>query len=158
MVQGSCLCGGIRFEIDESEIYLVNNCYCTNCRKVSGAAYGTFIQLYGKGFRWVSGEDLIGTFESSPGNHRTFCRVCGSRAPQSPDFSRIATVPVGLLDSDPGVKPHVNMFTASKHAGDAIDDSIPSVPDQGTPEFWRSLLKELGTVDAKDLEKQFGPE
>ena len=158
MIKGSCLCGGIRFEIDEREIYLVNNCYCANCRKVSGAAYGTFVQIFGRGFRWIQGEDLIATFESSPGNHRAFCKVCGSRAPQSGDFSLTATVPAGSLEGDIGVSPHVNGFAASKAPWDTVDDSIPSVSDQGSREFWRALLKEIGTVDSKQLEEQFGPE
>jgi hypothetical protein len=147
MIQGSCLCGGIRFEIDESRIHLINNCYCVNCRKVSGAAYGTFVQMPGSGFRWISGEELVATFESSPGNHRAFCKVCGSRAPQSRDFSEYATVPAGSLDGDPGVKPHVNMFTASKAAWHTIEDSLPSVPDRGTPEFWTPLLEKIHGLD-----------
>ena len=141
MIEGSCLCGGIKYEIDERLIYLINNCHCGNCRKVSGAAYGTVVHVAGGGFRWLSGEELISTFDSSPGNHRAFCKVCGSRAPRFHGLR--ASVPAGSLDGDPGVKPHVNIFTASKAPWHTIDDSIPSVPDQGSDQFWGELMMKL---------------
>ena len=40
MLKGSCLCGGIRYEID-AELKAVSNCHCGQCRKASGAAFGT---------------------------------------------------------------------------------------------------------------------
>jgi hypothetical protein len=40
MIQGSCLCGGVRFEIDERHILIINNCYCTNCRRYLGLPSG----------------------------------------------------------------------------------------------------------------------
>src|SRR5262245_13735132 len=93
MIQGSCLCGAMRFEIDEAQIIVINNCHCSYCRKVSGAAFGTFVQLPGSSFRWLSGEQHLATFESTPGNRRAFCKVCGSRAPQSADWKEHVTVP-----------------------------------------------------------------
>jgi hypothetical protein len=143
VIQGSCLCGGVRFEVDERQIFLINNCHCVNCRKVSGAAYGTFLQVAGSGFHWISGEELVGTFESSPGNFRAFCRVCGSRAPQSRDRAEHATVPAGSLDGDPGAKPHINMFTASKAPWHTIDNSLPSIPGQESPEFWLTFVERV---------------
>lgn len=142
MVQGSCLCGGVRFEIDEEHIQLVNNCHCSYCRKVSGAAYGTFIQIPGRHFRWLVGKELISTYESSPGNHRAFCRICGSRAPQSRDWAQHITVPAGSLDGDPGVSPEINIFTDSKAPWHTIAESIPSTPGRGSDEFWRSFIEE----------------
>ena len=141
MIEGSCLCGAVRFEIDENKIFLFNNCHCTSCRKVTGAAFGSFLQIGGTGFRWISGQESVATFESSPGNHRAFCRVCGSRAPQSQNWAQHVTVPAGSLERDPGVKPEVNIFVRSKVAWNEIDPSIPSIPDGGTAEFWGELIR-----------------
>ena len=51
MLKGSCLCGGVRYEID-AELQSVSYCHCSQCRKASGAAYrhrrhdsGGFISL-----------------------------------------------------------------------------------------------------------------
>lgn len=124
MVRGSCLCGGVRFEADAIE--LLSNCHCSMCRKVHGAAYGTFGNAYKTGFRWVAGEDLIQGYESSPGNTRRFCRVCGSNLPQSRPEDETWVIPAGLLDDDPGVRPCLHMFTGSKAPWHEIEDDLPS--------------------------------
>jgi hypothetical protein len=142
VIEGSCLCGGVRFEIDEDKIFLFNNCHCTWCRKVTGAAFGSFLQIVpGTGFRWISGQELVATFESSPGNHRAFCKVCGSRAPQSRNWAEHVTVPAGSLERDPGVAPDVNIYIRSRVGWNEIDPSIPSFPDAGPPEFWGDFVR-----------------
>lgn len=140
MIKGSCLCGGISFEINQDKILIMNNCHCTNCRKVTGAAYGTFIQVAPEDFSWLSGEQLVSTYESTPGNHRAFCKTCGSRVPQSNNAAPLKTIPAGCLDEDPNVVPELNIFTASKAPWHSIDDSIPSAPDLGSAEFWTEFM------------------
>ena len=142
MIEGSCLCGGVKFEIDEQHILLINNCHCSYCRKVTGAAYGTFVQIPGGHFRWLTGKELLSTYESSQGNHRAFCKVCGSRAPQSANWEEIVTVPAGCLDGDPVSRPVVNIFTASKAPWHTIDESLPSFSWHAPEEFWRRFMSE----------------
>lgn len=139
MIKGSCLCGGVDIEIDETKIAMMSNCFCVNCRKVSGAAYGTVLQVAPEGFKWLSGEDLVSTYESSPGNNRAFCRTCGSRLPQSNPAWPFISIPAGILDGDPKMIPLANSFTASSPPWHTVDESIPSVPDMGTEEFWYRL-------------------
>ena len=139
MIQGSCLCGEVTFEIDEGKIVMMNNCHCTNCRKVTGADYGTFIQIPEQDFKWLSGQEFVSTYDSSPGNHRAFCKNCGSRAPQSNEAWPFVTIPAGSLDGDPKMSPKVNIFTGSKAPWLSIDDSIPSVSDMGSPDFWAEI-------------------
>ncbi len=136
MIKGSCLCGGISFSINEEKISMMSNCYCSNCRKATGSDYVTVIQVPPEDFSWLSGEELVSTYESSPGNHRAFCKVCGSRMPQSNTAWPFITIPAGSLDGDPKVTPQVSIFTASKPAWHSIDESVLSCPDMGTPEFW----------------------
>ena len=126
MIQGSCLCGEVSFEIDEEKIVMMSNCHCINCRKVSGADYGTFIQIPPQDFKWLSGREFVTTYESSPGNHRAFCKNCGSRMPQSNDAWPFVSIPAGNLDEDPGMIPNANTFTASKAPWLSIDQSLPS--------------------------------
>jgi hypothetical protein len=140
VVRASCLCGGIEVEVDQNLILFMNNCHCSSCRKVSGAAYATFVQVKGSGFRWISGAELVSTFESSPGNHRAFCKVCGTRAPQSQDFKEHATVPGGMFDDTLARQPEVNMFVGEKANWHTIRDGIPQCEGRGSPEFWREVL------------------
>jgi hypothetical protein len=75
-------------------------------------------------FRFTQGADLVQSYESSPGNHRTFCRVCGSRAP-GPAERDLYFVPAGLFDDDPGVKPALHIFVGSKAPWWEIHDDLP---------------------------------
>jgi hypothetical protein len=54
------------------------NCHCSMCRKAQGSAFRSRAAVKSAEFEFVQGEELITFYESSPGNHRGFCRVCGS--------------------------------------------------------------------------------
>ena len=41
MIRGSCLCGGIRYEID-GRLHDTQNCHCRMCQKAHGAAFATY--------------------------------------------------------------------------------------------------------------------
>jgi hypothetical protein len=142
MIQGSCLCLGITFEFDETEILLFNKCYCSNCQKSSGTGSVTQLQVAGPHFHWIGGQELISTYESSPGIHRPFCKTCGSRVPQPHHGGELVAVPAGLLEDDPGIRPEISMHTSSKAKWDTIDESIPSTPGQGSDEFWREFMEQ----------------
>src|SRR4029434_5481154 len=77
MLNGSCLCGGVKYEID-GELSAVTNCHCSLCRKTSGSAFASGATISAASFRFLSGEDLLREWESSPGYHRVFCGRCGS--------------------------------------------------------------------------------
>ena len=62
MLRGSCLCGGVRFEIQRA-VGPFELCHCTRCRKVSGSAYVTWLGVRGEDFRFLQGVDLIATYE-----------------------------------------------------------------------------------------------
>jgi hypothetical protein len=112
MIRGSCQCGGIRFEIDA--VVAITHCHCSICRKLSGGAFASYAHVAADKFRFLSGEDLILSYESTPGSHRNFCRVCGSRAPGRTSYLKTVSIPAGLLDDDPGIRPVLHTFVGSK--------------------------------------------
>ena len=61
MIRGSCLCGGVRFEIERA-VGPFELCHCTRCRKVSGSAYLTWLGVRREDFRLLQGADLIKTY------------------------------------------------------------------------------------------------
>jgi hypothetical protein len=77
MLNGSCLCGGVAYEVDAPPGPIVH-CHCETCRKAHGAAFSSLCAVPRDKFRWVRGEDLLNQFESSPGKRRHFCTKCGS--------------------------------------------------------------------------------
>jgi hypothetical protein len=124
-IKGSCLCGGIRYEIDGAFGRVVN-CHCSMCRKATGAAFRTRAAIPAAAFRWLAGEDLVSKYESSPGETRTFCRVCGATlATLFRDHPDEIGLPLGTLDDDPGAKPSAHVFVASKAPWFEITDDLP---------------------------------
>ncbi len=125
MLNGSCLCGSVRYEIS-GPLEGALNCHCSMCRKAHGAAFRSRAGIRAKDFRWVSGEELITWFESSTGNHRGFCSRCGSpllsRFDSRPD---VYGLPLGCLDNDPGVRPGMHVFVGSKAPWFDITDTLP---------------------------------
>ena len=115
MIHGSCLCGQVRFEL-HGKPQFINHCHCSMCRKVHGAAFGSFLHADGKSFSWAAGHALLAHFESSPGTVRAFCKACGSNLPVLEDEGTHVIIPAGALDDDPDVRPIVHLHTASKSA------------------------------------------
>ena len=58
MLRGSCLCGGVKFEIERA-VGPFELCHCMRCRKVSGSAFLTWLGVSREDFRFVQGADLI---------------------------------------------------------------------------------------------------
>jgi hypothetical protein len=125
MLTGSCLCGGVRYEIN-GELSAVTNCHCSLCRKMSGSAFSSGASIPASSFRFVAGEELLKQWESSPGYHRVFCGRCGSplikRKEKDPEGIRLR---VGTLDSDPGVTISKHMHVGSKASWVEISDGLP---------------------------------
>lgn len=127
MLKGSCLCGGIQYEIDAT-LGLVSNCHCSQCRKASGASFVPSASVPADSFRFVAGAELLREWESSPGVRRCFCSRCGSplikRNSAHPERIRLR---LGTLDSDPGVKPSKHIYVGSKAAWVDITDGLMTV-------------------------------
>ncbi len=139
-IEGGCLCGAVRFRIDLRQILLFNTCYCRNCQKNTGTGFTVQLQLDPAGFEWLSGEDSIAGYESSPDIFRDFCRTCGTRVPrQNPNG--IVAVPAGAMDENLEIAPEINLFAAERRRWAAMDSGIESLPGQGSPEFWEAFMK-----------------
>ena len=123
MIRGSCICAAIRFEIDQ--VRWLTHCHCVTCRKLSGAAFATYAHVETDKFRFLDGEDHIEQYESSPGSFRKRCRTCGSPAPGKAPYLATVSIPAGLLDDDPGVRPMLHVFAGSRAPWWTIHDSLP---------------------------------
>jgi len=125
MIRGSCLCGGVRYEV-RGFASAMTHCHCSRCRKAHGAAFGTYARVDRADFRFVSGADEVGSYRSSPDVLRTFCRRCGSTLQfvreSKPEGFWLA---VGTLDDDPGIRPSHHIFVDSKAPWFEITDGLP---------------------------------
>jgi hypothetical protein len=129
MLQGSCLCGAVRYEVTGA-FGEIHHCHCSRCRKAHGAAFSTFGRLARAQFRITAGADAVRTYRSSPQVERTFCNTCGSNLTFA--FEPLPAdiwVAVGTLDDDPGTRPSAHIFAASKAPWHPITDELPAFPE-----------------------------
>lgn len=125
MIRGSCLCGSVRYEI-RGPLGPSSHCHCSMCRKVHGAAFGSYARVQQSDFVLLSGAEDIASYQSSPGVTRTFCRKCGStlqfiRATRRDTFA----LALGTLDDDPGVRPSMHIYVETKVSWIDINDGLP---------------------------------
>lgn len=124
MTQGTCLCGSVRYAVD-APFEMMLHCHCSMCRKHHGAMFATFVSAPLAAFRWLAGEDAIAQHRSSEQGVRSFCKHCGSVAPQLMPDPGIVILPAGNLEGDPGIRPQGHIFVGSKAPWYAITDSLP---------------------------------
>ena len=126
MITGGCLCGGVRYAIhraaDDIQI-----CHCQRCRKAQGGPLAANLPVAAADFELLDGAELLRDYESTPGKHRLFCRVCGSpiisRRDASPDAVRVRA---GTLDDDPGVRPASQAFVSEAAPWWPIASDLPA--------------------------------
>jgi hypothetical protein len=115
----------VAFEIDGTVIDLLY-CHCAMCRKAHGSAFRARGKVKASEFRWTRGEELVRYFESSAGNHRGFCSVCGSNLVSKFDHNRkVLGLALGALDDDPINRPICHVHVGSKAPWHEITDSLP---------------------------------
>ncbi len=133
MYTGSCLCGGVKFEINQ-DVGPVQLCHCVQCRKAQGTAFVTNAPVQETNFKIVTGAEIIGSFESSPGKQRCFCKNCGS-----PIYSKTEKLPgvvrirVGTLDGDIATKAFAHFYVAHKANWFQITDNLPQFQEGYVP-------------------------
>ena len=134
MLKGSCACGRVRYEIRGASIGPLTYCHCWRCRKHSGSSFGTTAGVKAAELVILSGEELLSSWESSPGVHRFFAGCCGS-----PIYKRDEAMPevlgfrLGTLDSDPSKKVELHFRVGSKAPWVEIGDSLRQ--EAGGPPF-----------------------
>jgi hypothetical protein len=121
-MEGSCWCGGVRFEVREPFINL-NFCHCTSCKRISGGV-GT---ANGRArTEWIDvkqGRDLLTTYEPSEGTKKTFCSVCGSNLFGGgwPD-SEHASVRLSAINEGLELKPDAHTYVRSLAPWETLPD------------------------------------
>jgi hypothetical protein len=129
VIRGSCLCGGVRFELDAA-VGPFELCHCNRCRKVSGSAFMAGLGVRREAFRWLAGRELIISYEAPilegpPAYRVCFCTRCGSPVPDPENTSEWFEIPAGLLDDDPRLKPDKHIFVELRAGWHSITDALP---------------------------------
>jgi len=128
---GGCLCGGVRFTVDEPLIE-AEYCHCTRCQRRTGTAASITALAASGSVHIVRGEELVRSWDPGDGWAKLFCSTCGSalfcRNPADPEQYGVR---LGAFDEDPGIRPAFRQFTAYAAGWEAIpDDGLPRHPER----------------------------
>lgn len=120
---GGCLCGALKFEADGAPLD-VASCHCINCRKMSGAAFATFVVFPPDKWKWLQGEPE--TFAATPDLVRGFCRRCGSPVSSWRNSERDKWIIAwaGALDQADKLKPRHHIFAKDELPWLHLEDGL----------------------------------
>lgn len=100
-----------------------------------GAAFATFAGVASSGFRYLSGETDVTTYESSPTHKRVFCSVCGSNILISLDKEPDAIyLSMSAIDGDPPRPEGYHIYVGSKAPWHEINDDLKKYDTE--PSVW----------------------
>ena len=126
---GTCLCGGVRFEITEP-LGPAGYCHCTRCQRRTGTAASPNAELQPGSVRYIQGEELVEEWQPDEGWAKLFCGKCGSalfsRAPGSSDPGGVR---LGVLEGNPELEMSYRQFLDSAASWEPIpDDGLARFP------------------------------
>ena len=126
-VSGACVCGAVTYEA-EGPFFAFQNCYCSRCRKASGAGFASNLFVMAPQFRWTAGEQSVRCFDHPDAKYwrHTFCDTCGSAVPYVTRTNKAYVIPAGTLDVAPAMRPERNIHFASKPDWYAHPHELPT--------------------------------
>lgn len=126
MVEGSCLCGSVRYEVEliPGKIF---NCHCKFCRKAHGAAYVTVALAKASTLEIFDESGALKEYQNAIGGYRAFCVNCGSRLMNyGPDKNIYLGIVLATVDTLTNLKPVAHVNTESKASWCQPYEGIPS--------------------------------
>ena len=120
---GRCLCGAVRFELDEPPTS-AGYCHCTRCQRRTGSGSSAQARVDGRGLRIVAGEESVRAWRHPDGGfEKAFCAACGAHLfSRSPDDPSLMSVRMAAFDEDPGVRPSFRTHVAGAASWEPIPD------------------------------------
>jgi len=124
-VQGSCLCGAVRFTVTLPTLFC-GHCHCSMCRRNHGAAYVTWFAVPRSQLSIDSGLDQLTRYESSAHGSRSFCAGCGSSLfCVSTRLPEIVDIPLANLDGPIDRLPESHLYFDDRASWTAVGDDLP---------------------------------
>ena len=127
MLTGGCLCGAVRYEIDEP-FQSAGYCHCTRCQRRTGTAASAQGRIVPGSLRILQGAELERQWKPDDGYAKCFCSTCGGALWSRNDEGEIASVRLGTVEGDPGIRPSYHQHVATAAAWEPL-------PEDGLPRF-----------------------
>ncbi|WP_217654096.1 GFA family protein [Moritella viscosa] len=123
MINGSCLCGLVKYEIS-GKVGDIVHCHCKTCRKAHGSAFSSVAAVQDCDFNLLA-KDSLGSYESSAGKYRYFCSNCGSQIYAKRDGAAHVILRLGSLDSDIGSQAKEHIWVSEKANWNCTSSQLP---------------------------------
>lgn len=123
MIQGSCLCSSIKYEIS-GEVGDIVHCHCPTCRKAHASAFSSVAAVQDEDFTLLN-RDTLNSYESSPGKRRYFCSNCGSQIYAKREGTPHIVLRLGCLDSDIEAQEKKHIWVSQKASWFVINADLP---------------------------------
>ena len=125
MIEGGCLCNGIRYEYD-GEIHEISLCHCSQCRKAQGSAYVAVCPIDAAKFRITKGTELLKEYRAVPHKARVFCSNCGSPIYSArDDLPGVKRLRLGTIETSFRSSNAYHIYVGSKADWETIADDLP---------------------------------
>jgi hypothetical protein len=124
MLEGSCQCGAIRFQLAATP-EAPTACHCVQCRKQSGHYFAS--ANVPKSAVRLTGSEHITWFQSSEKIRRGFCARCGSWLFWEPLHRDWTSVALGAIDGPTGIQLERHIFVAEKGDYYTLGDGLPQI-------------------------------
>ncbi|MDG1444671.1 MAG: GFA family protein [Pseudomonadales bacterium] len=132
-VTGQCLCGEIKYEIENTPT-MTGVCHCKNCQRQAGSAFSTLAAVPTSEFKFNSGTPKVyKDSETKSGStvERFFCGNCGSpiysAVPSQPDALYLKT---GTMDDTEAFVPQFHVWCDTKQNWVSLDEGVPQMGQQ----------------------------
>ena len=132
-ISGQCLCGQVKYEIENAPA-VAGVCHCKNCQRQAGSAFSTIAGVAKSEFKFTEGEPKLyqdGDTKSGNTVKRFFCGNCGSPiysvVPSSPDTYYLKT---GTLDDTSDFKPQFHVWCDTKQNWVVLAEGVPQMATQ----------------------------
>ena len=122
-INGSCFCGAVTYKID-GKLRDARSCHCSMCRKAFSSQASAFARLNTDEFSWLTGENLLSTYESKTGSGIHFCSKCGSTLCGTNE-GKVIGVTLGCVEGDPNIEIGMHIFVGSKATWEIISEGAP---------------------------------
>lgn len=124
-VSGSCLCGGVCYEVDQFERGVIA-CHCSQCRKTSGHFVAATKATH-ENLRMISDKTLK-WYRSSEIAERGFCSECGSNLFWRMIGADATSIMAGALDGSTGLAMQSHIYADDVGDYYSLNDGVPSYP------------------------------
>jgi hypothetical protein len=124
---GGCRCGTVRYECT-ADFIIMSLCYCRDCQRLSGSAFGSFVLIPPGSMRLKKGQPRHYTAETDSGRlmTREFCGDCGS--PLFVWTDNIFGIAAGSLDEPSVLQPSMAIWLDSAQSWAPIPGHLQRFP------------------------------